>query len=235
VAQADGSYKWKASDSDSNTVMTTYAAIALSAKSYPVARFLQVTPTPPPPPAASPGQPSDDDDQDEVDDTDQEYKIRFRIEGSDDQICAGEVDASNPLEVVEKASLICNFSYVIEETSFGPYLKQIGYDKAEGTAGWLYLVNWDQASVGADAYQLKNNDFVTWYYGEFTWMPLRLKVENQKKNDDSVEVTVLVETYQESKWTPAVGINVSFDDIINETDLTGRVSVKLRLRGQTKR
>lgn len=127
-------------------VTTSYAAIALAGSGYPIQVGASPTPT----------------------DTD---LIRFHIEGSSGTICSGEVSATTALEVVPNAAAKCGYTYVIEDTSFGPYLSTIGTDAAEGLAGWMYMTNGSQPGVGAADYSVDADDFVLWYFGEFGQEP----------------------------------------------------------------
>lgn len=134
-------------------VTTSYAAVGLTGKYYPVAKI------------SGPIIP----------------KVSFKIEGQSAVICEGDIAAPNPLELVKSASFVCGFTYNIQDTSFGPYLDQIGNDKAEGTNGWLYAVNFVLPSVGAADYELHEGDWVLWHYGAFDWQPINTKIDLSAK------------------------------------------------------
>lgn len=214
---SDGSYKWKVSDSSGTPIITSYAAIALAGTSYPVAVY--TAPSTPPPSESEPSP--------------QVFTVDFRIEGSEGQICAGSAQVANALQVVEKASQQCSFDYVIEETSFGPYVKKIGFDEAQGTDGWLYLVNWKQPAVGAVDYQVKSNDYITWYYGGFDWKPLRLKITNQQESGSSLQVDLLVEAFDDPEWKVVPNAIVKYDGLTKSTDVNGKATLTLQTGSHT--
>lgn len=159
LQKPDGSFVWSSLSEDGSQLMTAYAVIALSGKAYPIKGI-----------TAS-----------------QTSQFTFRIEGKDQTVCAGETAGPTALDIVKNASLICNFTYVIEDTSFGPYLEKIGEDEAQGAIGWLYLINNVMPAVGAAQYVLQTSDVVVWYYGEFDALPL---------NQNSVSLKVKLEQGQ---------------------------------------
>lgn len=187
---ANGSYKWLASDSEGSSFVTSYVVIALSGKSYPIAKI-----------AAQP-------------------LVEFRIEGKENTICEGKLQAQSALDVVVNASKSCGFSYVIEDTSFGPYLKQINNEQAQSLIGWLYLVNYLSPSVGAADYQLNSNDSVIWYYGEFGWPPTRLGLDKTSVKAGET-ITALAEYFDGSSWLPLSEATVYFNPEFS-TDNTGQ-------------
>jgi len=132
-------------------VTTSYALIALLGKSFPVGRI------------SAPG--GSNDPEPVV------GGVTFSIEGKSSRICSGKNDAADALEVVRLAADSCGFTYEIEETAYGPYLKRIAQDSAAGSNGWQYAVNGELASVGAADYELKEGDEVVWHYGSFDWDP----------------------------------------------------------------
>ena len=193
AALSDGSYRWKMSESQGSVIMTVYAAIALSDRSYPVAVYALPTPqqvvasptygeqpsTPAPvqplSPVPSTPAPAPTAKQPSVVMNQTAPLVRYRIEGKDRQYCQGEIRAATPLELIKQAGKECGITYVIRDTSLGAYVAQINDDAAIGQMGWLYLVNWKQPQSGASNHQLKQGDYVTWYYGESTWTPLWLE------------------------------------------------------------
>jgi len=112
-------------------------------------------------------------------------EVFFRIVGSQGEICRGAIEAENALDVVINAADDCNYTYVIQSTSFGPYLSQINSDKAEGLKGWLYRVDGVLPNVGAADFALSGEENVLWYYGEFDDEPPALG-----EVSDSVDLTV---------------------------------------------
>ena len=59
------------------------------------------------------------------------------------------------------------FYYHVQQTSFGPYVDQIGLYAAAGQTGWVFKVNGKSPPVGADAVQLQDGDTVLWYWAQF--------------------------------------------------------------------
>jgi len=109
----------------------------------------------------------------------------FRIEGSSGTICSGETEGPTAIDIVKNASTDCDFTYNIDDTAYGPYLNQIGEDRAEGLLGWMYAVNNQLPSVGAADYDLIEDDFVLWHFGEFGWEPT-------KNNTSQIDMTVTI-------------------------------------------
>jgi hypothetical protein len=228
VKHTDGSYKWKPQDGQGNPVMTSYVAIALAGKSYPVAIKNASSNT-------DTGNGNDNEnnsgDSNSGDSSNNNSSstdtttIKFRIEGSSKQICSGTLAVKDPLHLVEAAASQCGYSYLIENSSFGRYLKRINTDTATGNSGWLYLVNWKQPSVGAADYDLQANDYITWYFGEFDWEPLKSRVINistaQKQGNPIVEVQYLENN---STWRDLSGATVYFGTKTATTNSGGEAS-----------
>jgi len=223
----DGSYKWKPNDATSSPIMTAYVAIALSGRSYPVASqgsiFQNNTTT------TNTTTNTNNNTSVTVINNNVSFNgdVRFRFEGKDGQFCQGYSNSSTALQLVKDASRLCDFSYVIENTSFGPYVKKIGRDEAEGVSGWLYLVNWKQPSVGANDYHLRNNDYVTWYYGEFDWLPLRITIKDQRTVSNGATLTVLVEEYDNGSWRVASGSQVWVNSRVHNVNSAGETNIRL--------
>ena len=57
----------------------------------------------------------------------------------------------NALDALEAASNAGEFYYPLTQTSFGPYVDQIGRNPAAGEFGWVFKVNGASPPVGADA------------------------------------------------------------------------------------
>ena len=104
-------------------------------------------------------------------------RVHVRVEGRSQTIfgatepllaAAGELTA---LGALEAASVAGEFYYRVTESSFGPYVSQIGRYPASGTAGWVFKVNGASASVGARDYVLKERDRVLWYWAQFGIVP----------------------------------------------------------------
>ncbi|MBA2476714.1 MAG: DUF4430 domain-containing protein [Actinobacteria bacterium] len=96
--------------------------------------------------------------------------VQIRVEGVTRTIFGAappRVEAANALEALDKASLGAEFYIHVTQTSFGPFVDQIGRFPSAGTSGWVYKVNGISPPVGADAYKLADGDVVLWYYATF--------------------------------------------------------------------
>jgi hypothetical protein len=97
-------------------------------------------------------------------------RVTVRVEGRTQTLFAPLprlVEASTPLEALERASVAGEFYYHVAEASFGRYVDQIGRYAAAGSSGWVFKVNDASPPVGADAVQLRDGDSVLWYHAEF--------------------------------------------------------------------
>jgi len=193
-----GYYQFQAgSAEDSFTPVTTaYAVIALLNKSYPVGKI------------SEPEFP----------------QISYRVAGSASDLCSGEAQAPNPLELVKIIASECGFTYSIKETSFGPYLERIGSDEAAGLIGWLYFVNSTSPQVGAVDYALQMGDDVLWYYGDFNWKLTRLTLNNSEISSGG-SVQVIVEYFDGGAWHPLEGATVHVGANTHTTNASGQVSI----------
>jgi hypothetical protein len=233
LTQGDnGGYKWKPGDANDSPVMTAYVAIAYAGTSYPVNRFTAPVTPPPTQPVQQPVQQLEAEPVETQNPMSTEKTVsgvNYRIEGSAGQLCSGNTEAIDALEVLEDAAIHCNLSYTIEETSFGPYVHTVEDDSATGEKGWLYLVNWEQPSVGAHNYVLEEGDYVTWYYGKFDIRPLRLTVNSTTEGVENILVDVTVEYYDGEAWLKAEGVSVMTGSSTHKTDGGGNASFSLAL------
>jgi hypothetical protein len=76
--------------------------------------------------------------------------------------------AGDALQALEVASRVGEFYVHVSDTSFGPYVDEIGLYPAAGFSGWAYKVNGASPPVGADQYTLREGDHVLWYWATFT-------------------------------------------------------------------
>lgn len=100
--------------------------------------------------------------------------VRVRVEGKTRTLFGAtepRAQASTPLEALEAASLAGELYYHVQETSFGPYVDQIGRYRAAATSGWVFKVNGVMPPVGADKVELKPGDRVLWYWATFGTVP----------------------------------------------------------------
>ncbi len=110
-------------------------------------------------------------------------RVHVRVEGKT-QTIFGTTDptlnvTSTALDALDAASLAGEFYYHVAQTSFGPYVDQIGRFPAAGSSGWDFKVNGADPPVGADQVKLKDGDTVLWYWATFSGSagPLTLEVE----------------------------------------------------------
>jgi Domain of unknown function (DUF4430) len=96
--------------------------------------------------------------------------VKIRVEGKTRTIFAPaerSVSADNALGALQTAAGAGEFYFHVTQTSFGPYVDQVGLYPAGGTTGWVYKVNGVSPPVGADQYVLKAGDKVLWYWATF--------------------------------------------------------------------
>jgi hypothetical protein len=96
--------------------------------------------------------------------------VHVRVEGKTQTLFGATeplASATNALDVLEAASVAGEFYYHVTQTSFGPYVDQIGRFAAAGQTGWVFKVNGVSPPVGADQVQLKDGDRVLWYWAQF--------------------------------------------------------------------
>jgi len=113
--------------------------------------------------------------------------VHVRVEGKTRTLFAPTeitVTAANALEALEQASVLGELYYHVTETSFGPYVDQVGRYGGSASAGWVFKVNNASPPVGADKVQLQDGDRVLWYYADFgpTGGPPTLSVKQTTKD-----------------------------------------------------
>lgn len=194
-----GFFKYQANSSEDSfsPITTSYSVIALSGKTLPIKVLSSTQPI---------------------------ESFNFRIEGSQNTVCSGKVAGPTAIDIVKNASIMCGFTYNIDQLSFGPYLNKINNDTASGSSGWLYFVNNISPEVGASEYKLKSNDEVLWYFGDFGWTPTRLKLsKTQVSSGQSAEATV--ESFSNGVWSPLPSATLSIGLSSTQTDNSGKASV----------
>jgi hypothetical protein len=77
------------------------------------------------------------------------------------------VTASNAQDAIEQASILGELYYHVTQSSFGPYIDQVGRYGGTASSGWVFKVNDTSPPVGADKVTLKDGDRVLWYYADF--------------------------------------------------------------------
>jgi hypothetical protein len=96
--------------------------------------------------------------------------VHVRVEGMTRTIFGPTtvtVNASNALEALDQASLLGEFYYHITQSSFGPYVDQVGRYGGTADSGWVFKVDNVSPPVGADKVSLKDGDTVLWYWATF--------------------------------------------------------------------
>ncbi len=98
-------------------------------------------------------------------------RVSVRVEGKTQSIFGAletRFEAGpNALQALDAASLRGEFYYHITQSSFGPYVDQIGRYAAGGTNGWTFKVNGASPPVGSDKVLLRDGDRVLWYWATF--------------------------------------------------------------------
>jgi hypothetical protein len=106
-------------------------------------------------------------------------RVQVRVEGKERTIfgaTAPVIDVTSPsanalpenaLDALEMASALGEFYYHVTQSSFGPYVDQVGRYAAVGQTGWVFKVNGVSPPVGADQVRLQKGDSVVWYWAQF--------------------------------------------------------------------
>ncbi len=96
--------------------------------------------------------------------------VHVRVEGKTKNLFAPTevtVTASNALDAIQQASLLGELYYHVTQSSFGPYVDQVGLYGGAASSGWVFKVDNASPPVGADKVVLKDGDTVLWYYADF--------------------------------------------------------------------
>jgi Domain of unknown function (DUF4430) len=112
--------------------------------------------------------------------------VKVRIEGKTQTLFGPTeitVTASNALDALEQASVLGELYYHVTQTSFGPFVDQVGRYGGSGSSGWVFKVNDASPPVGADKVTLADGDRVLWYFADFgpTGGPATLTVKAAAK------------------------------------------------------
>jgi hypothetical protein len=112
--------------------------------------------------------------------------VKVRVEGKTKTLFGPTeitVNASTPMDALEQASILGELYYHVTNTSFGPYVDQVGRYGGSASSGWVFKVDDVSPPVGADKVQLKDGDRVLWYYADFgpTGGPPTLRVTSASK------------------------------------------------------
>ena len=96
--------------------------------------------------------------------------VKVRVEGKTQTLFGPTeitVTATNALDALEQASLVGELYYHVTQTSFGPFVDQVGRYGGSGSSGWVFKVNDASPPVGADKVTLADGDRVLWYFADF--------------------------------------------------------------------
>ena len=134
------------------------------------------------------------------------YVLDLRIEGitetilPEESLLVGADDAApNALDVLEEAE---EEGWINNHAVDGGMVTKVDDDEQGyfgGWDGWLFKVNGTSPAEGAGDYELKNDDYVVWYYGEMepeTHIPeIDLAPEPPVETGETLEVTVTSEYF----------------------------------------
>ena len=98
-------------------------------------------------------------------------RVHVRVEGRTLTIFGPTepvVEADTALQALDVASTVGEFYYDISQTSFGPYVDQIGKYGATAATGWEYKVDGALGQTSADKAVLKDGDTVLWFWADFS-------------------------------------------------------------------
>jgi len=154
----------------------------------------------------------------------------LRIEGENNNICNANVKAKTALDIVQNGAEICGYTYFIEQSDWGLYLKKINNEEAYGLLGWLYFVNWQTPMIGAADYTLEPGDEVLWYFGEWGWKPTKLSLVSQRV-DPGNNLEAKVEYFENSLWKPLAGATIHVDSQTFITDSAGEADLIINTSG----
>ena len=96
--------------------------------------------------------------------------VKVRVEGKTQTLFGPTeitVTATTAQDALEQASILGEFYYHVTQSSFGPYIDQVGRYGGTASSGWVFKVDDIAPPVGADKVTLKDGDRVLWYYADF--------------------------------------------------------------------
>jgi hypothetical protein len=74
---------------------------------------------------------------------------------------------ANALDALRTTATLGEFFLHVQQSSFGPYVDQVGLYPAAGTGGWVFKLDGVSPQVGADQTALKDGDTLLWYWADF--------------------------------------------------------------------
>ncbi len=151
--------------------------------------------------------------------------VTVRVEGKTQSIFGSKpvkVEAQNAMVALDAASIFGEFYVQVTQSSFGPYVSQIGRYPGAGASGWVFKVNGASPPVGADQVTLEDGDEVLWYYATFSDAggPATLALKATTAN--CYTVTSLNDA---GKATPATGAQLRVDGRKFKADAAGKACV----------
>lgn len=205
--QEDGSFLWLPSDNQGSAMVTAYALVALSNKSYPV-NYIQI-------PTNEPAISGHD----------------IRIEGPNDTIClASNLEADTVLDLLEVASDVCNFEYTTQDSDYGVYVSAIDGLAAQGMDGWQYFVNNQAGAVAVADYHFTGNESILWGYGG--WPLYASQIEISDNNIDvGGQATIQTKYFDGNSWQVWPQAPIHIGSNIFETDSAGQFQLSMPLDG----
>ncbi len=96
--------------------------------------------------------------------------VKVRVEGKTQTLFGPTeitVTATTAQDALEQASILGELYYHVTQSSFGPYVDQVGRYGGTASSGWVFKVDDVSPPVGADKVTLKDGDRVLWYYADF--------------------------------------------------------------------
>ena len=151
--------------------------------------------------------------------------VTVRVEGKTQSIFGSmprKVEAPNAMVALDVASILGEFYVQVTQSSFGPYVSQVGRYPGAGASGWVFKVNGASPPVGADQVTLKDGDEVLWYYATFsdTGGPATLTLRSTKAN------CYAVTSFDDAgKAIPSVGAQLRVDGRRFKANAAGTVCV----------
>ncbi|MFA6254980.1 MAG: DUF4430 domain-containing protein [Patescibacteria group bacterium] len=205
LQDGDGGFWWVTEGTSewNNKAMTAFAVIALSNKTYPVGYYQN---------GSNLG------------------TYHLRLEGSTSTICDTQVAGTNALDLVKNAAAICGYTYTITQESYGPYLRAINDEQAQGTSGWLYFVDNISPPIGADSYTLAAGDEVLFYYGEWGWNPTQLNASPLEIDPGEV-VNVAAQYFNGTDWLPLPNAVIKVNEEVRTADASGHLTLTINQNG----
>ncbi len=142
-------------------------------------------------------------------------------------------EALTAMDALKQALTKENIEYNITSSAWGEYINSIGGDTAGkfgGWDGWLFAINGEMASVGADSYLIQENDQITFYYGMYppdTYFP-EITIDSQEitlgQNNKLTVATSYFDWNTNSQVEKKLqGIKIEFNNKEYITDIKGEV------------